>query len=650
MNVRTICARPISWFAVLLAAACGAHALADAASVETLGQDLTVVYGAVNGATLHRNEKILAIYGDPENTTQRVDTVLFTHHRRDVVWAGRKLVEHGARAVVPAQEAELFAHPEIFWSKFRQARFHDYAQQSSKVLSEPLAVSQAVQEGTQLEWEGLSIRVLDTPGYTRGAVTYLVPHEGQTIAFTGDLIIGDGRLFDLYSLQDAIPEAKVGGYHGYAGRLGQLIASLRKVAAAKPDLLIPVRGPIIRNPQETIEKLIRRIQAVYANYLSIDALLWYFKDAHMQAKAKRILDGPYVGGLPMAELYPGNLPPWILAIDNSRVILAADGSAFLVDCGSPRVLTELKQRRATGKLTSLDGVFITHYHDDHTDQVPAVVQAFGSTVYAYQGLSDLLDIPGAYRLPCLTTVSIGLSGKVSDQATWRWKEFQLTVYNFPGQTLYHDALLVQKDGGDTVFFIGDSFTPTGIDDYCLQNRNFLHPGMGHFQCLKILSELRPDAWLINEHVEPAFRYSAAQKATMEKTLEARVPLLTDLFPWDDPNYGLDESWARFYPYATQRQAGETGRCRLNLMNHSPQPQTYTVKVHLPKGWDLVSTTPAAVRIPPREEGSVEVRYGIPKGVAQGGYVLTADVQWPGADLREWTEAMVQIGPADSERH
>ena len=36
--------------------------------------------------------------------------------------------------------------------------------------------------------------------------------------------------------------------------------------------------------------------------------------------------------------------------------------------------------------------------------------------------------------------------------------------------MYHDGLLVKKDGGESVFFVGDSFTPSGIDDYCLLNR------------------------------------------------------------------------------------------------------------------------------------------------------------------------------------
>jgi len=42
-------------------------------------------------------------------------------------------------------------------------------------------------------------------GYTRGSVTYLMEIGGKRIAFTGDLLRDDGKLLDLFSLQDAIP-------------------------------------------------------------------------------------------------------------------------------------------------------------------------------------------------------------------------------------------------------------------------------------------------------------------------------------------------------------------------------------------------------------------------------------------------------------
>ncbi len=604
--------------------------------------DLTVVSGAVNGAFFHKDGKVLAVYGDPRPDPAPVDTVLFTHHRRDVAWAGRALVEKGAKSVVPAKENDLFASVDGYWANFQKARFHDYAQQSSKVLCAPMIVSQQVRGGETVTWQGEAIRVLDTPGYTRGAVTYFLSHAGKTVAFTGDLIYGDGKLTDLYSLQDAIPDTKADAYHAYAGRLGDLLESLRKVAAEKPDLLVPSRGPVITDPQASINKLVTRLQALYRNYLSVDALRWYFKDDHIRAKALRVLGSSDVLWMPMAEKFPNDTPPWLVVIENSRLLLSGDGSGFLLDCGMNKVLNELKQRRAAGSLKSIDGVFITHYHDDHTDLIPTLVKEFGSTVYAHRNLEDILVNPSAYRMPCLTTVPINLSCRLAEGATWRWKEFMMTVYDFPGQTLYHNALLVEKDKGEKILFVGDSFTPCGMDDYCLQNRNLMHEGMGYLKCLDLIEKMPPGTWLVNQHVEPAFRFSPEQLQTLRETLVKRWTLLQDLSPWDDPNYLVDEGWARCYPYFMQERACKTARCWVRIMNHSPETQTYVVNAHLPDGWKADAVTPAGLRVPPRQEGSAEVQFTIPKDCKPGRYILSADVQWPGGDLREWVEAIVNV--------
>jgi len=619
------------------------HSTADSITVQNLMSNLNVVRGPVNGARLQANGKTLAIYGDPREHPPGADRVLLTHCRRDVAWAARALMAQGATAAVPEKEAHLFVQAQDFWGRFDKARFHNYSLPSTKVLAESMPVAQTVRPSETLTWEGIPIRVLATPGYTAGAVTYLLVLEGKTIAFTGDLVYGDGRILDLYSFQDAIPEAKIGGYHGYAARLSDLMASLRQLLAEKPDLLIPARGPVIERPSEAIASLIQRVESLYANYLSIDALRWYFGDEHILTKARRVL-GPAasIDWMPMAETSP--LPSYVTAIGNTRLIRSADGAGFLVDCGSKQILDQLQELRRTGALASLDHLFITHYHDDHTDQVPAMVDAFGATVLSCRELCDILENPGDYSLPCLTRHPILVSGRLSSGARWRWKEFELTAYYFPGQTLYHQALLVQKDGGESIFFIGDSFTPSGIDDYCLQNRNFLHPDTGFFQCLAVLKTLPEGCWLVNQHVEPMFRFTPQQLERMRTTLHKRADLLRWLFPWDDPNYGLDESWARLHPYSIQAETQKPFACRAVIFNHSPSERCFEIRPHLPKGWTLKGPSPNGVWIPPRQEGAV-VFTVLPTADAEPGlYVITADVKTHQGEFREWIEAMVRIAP------
>ena len=613
--------------------------------IERITPSLQVVRGAVNGAVLERNGQRLAVYGDPRERPNPVDTVLWTHHRRDVAWAGRTLVRAGAKAVIPANELAEFTEVGAFWTNFIRKRFHDYAHRSTKVLGEPMPVAKTVRGGDTLDWEGLSIRVLDTPGYTRGAVSYVVDLDGQRIAFSGDLIYGDGRVMDLYSLQDAIPEAKIMAYHGYAARLAEVITSLNRLAAEHPTLLVPSRGPVIRNPAEAIAALRTRARAFYANYLFIDAQRYYLPEDRFLVKARRVL-GPdaKVAWMPPADTRA--LPPWIVPIDNARLILAADKTGFLVDCGSQRIMDELTKLQAAGRLTSIEHIFVTHYHDDHTDEVARAAKRFGATVHASAQNHDILRQPAAYRLPCLTTEPIQVTGQSRSGARWRWKEFDLALYYFPGQTLHHDALLVKQDGGEQFFFIGDSFTPSGIDDYCLLNRNFLHEGMGYFHCLDLVKREAPEAWLINQHVGPAFRFSTGQLDEMRGVLRQRVELLGELVPWDDPNFGLDEGWARFHPYAVEVRPGASARLTLRILNHSPAAQTFTVRPQVPRGWTLDSPGSFTLRIPAREEGAVEVRCNVPTGATAGVHLVTADLSWGDWELREWTEAMVTVASQD----
>src|SRR5580704_19529782 len=85
--------------------------------------------------------------------------------------------------------------------------------------------------------------------------------------------------------------------------------------------------------------------------------------------------------------------------------------------------------------------------------------------------ATFFEHPDSYHMPCLTPNAMRNVKAMPEGAKQRWNEFDLTYSYYPGQTLFHGGLLLKKDGGENIFFIGDSFTPTGVDDYCLTNRN-----------------------------------------------------------------------------------------------------------------------------------------------------------------------------------
>ncbi|MBD3267831.1 hypothetical protein GF373_14275, partial [bacterium] len=222
-----------------------------------------------------------------------------------------------------------------------------------------------------------------------------------------------------------------------------------------------------------------------------------------------------------------------------------------------------------------------------------------------------------------------------------WQEFTLTFYDYPGQTLYHSGLLARRDTGERYFFIGDSFTPYGIDDYCLLNRNLLHDGMGYQYGLSMLQGMQPNYYLINEHVKEPFRFSQAQLDRMMHVLAKREALIQETIPWDNANYGIDERWARLYPYTQTAAPGTTCKIKAVIFNHSNKTRQFKITLNIPTGW-AGAAGERMISVSPRKEGFINYSVKVPSVAKPGVYVLTADVRMGERVLKEWMEGLVVV--------
>ena len=609
-----------------------------AVSVEVVTPHVLFNAGAVNTVQIEKEGKHLAVYGaePPENTF--LEQVLVTHHRRDVVWKTRTAISADTAVVAPRQERDLLEKPDEFWNAFTKKRFHDYAQQSTKILAQPLPVTRWVAEGDHVEWRGLRFDVLDTPGYTPGAVSYIVTIDDKKIAFTGDLIYGDGQLFDLYSFQDAIPQAQIRGYHGYGSRLAGLISSLKKIAVQKPNLIVPARGPMIDRPQKSIDKLIGRVQTLYHNYLSTNALHWYFREEQMRKCGERILGNKAeIERMPFA--FHEKTPDWVFEHATSRLLISDDGHGFLLDCGYQRVIDAVKKLMQTGLVQQIDGIFVTHYHDDHTDMVQTAAEEFRCPVYATREYKDILENPSAFHMPAMTSNAIDNVKGLSNEEKMKWREFDLTFHYFPGQTFYHGALLVRKQGERPIFFIGDAFSPSGIDDYCVQNRNLLHEEGGFQLCFKKLRQLNEPFWLVNEHIPYVFSYSDEEIDYLERRYRQRRGILQKLFPWDAPNYGIDEQWAVFYPYGVETESKRSIALEVRVTNHSPMEREFSIQPHVPDGMTIVAQE-SKKRLKAGTSASFQLVVRVDSN--SGNYIVTSDIRSAGMEFRHWIEALITV--------
>jgi len=322
------------------------------------------------------------------------------------------------------------------------------------------------------------------------------------------------------------------------------------------------------------------------------------------------------------------------------LILSLDKTGFLIDAGSERVLQELRQLRSAGKLGAVKNVFVTHYHDDHTDSLAVFAREFGATIHACGSLVDVIEHPGDYRLPCLTENPAVVTAKHKHLDTWSWNEFEMTIFDHPGQTLHHNALLVRRAGERPVFFAGDSFTPSGIDDYCLQNRNFLYEGCGYLRWLEQLRTLPQDSVVINQHVGPAFRFNPSQLSMMRATLHERATLLKELLPFDDPNFGLDASWAAIHPYWSTLHSGQSAKIKVWITNHSPLPQVFSLRLN--GHGDMKLSMSGILRVPSRADAAYEAVIPVPPESNPGLHFITADIAWGGNELREWAECILEV--------
>jgi len=258
-------------------------------------------------------------------------------------------------------------------------------------------------------------------------------------------------------------------------------------------------------------------------------------------------------------------------------------------------------------------------------------------------LADVLEHPEIYRLPAMTANRIANVTSLADGQRIRWKEFVLTSYYFPGQTLYHGALLVERDDGQKIFFIGDSFTPSGMDDYCLLNRNLLHKSTGYFYCLDLLLKMPQDYLLVNQHVVETFRFNKPQLEHMAEVLAKRTEILADLFPWDEPNFGIDERWARMHPYSQKVRAGQELEIMVKILNHSSSSKVFTVRPSVPDGFG-VKPEEVSRNIEPRKEAGIRFAVTVPSDISESLCVVTCDIGFDKWDLRHWCESMLEISP------
>jgi glyoxylase-like metal-dependent hydrolase (beta-lactamase superfamily II) len=618
----------------------GAGAATMPSSLTKLAEHLFVYHGPINVGIVRDGRKALLIdFGDGSVAgvlgnlgVESVGQVLFTHHHRDQACGAHALAARGSRICVPAAERAHFENVEAYWNA-PASRWHIYnVHPHHLMLAESVRVDAAVTGGDGFAWGPARVAVLSTPGHTDGAVSYVVQTGGRRVIFCGDAICDEGKVWEIHSLQKG---RQTTDYHGFLGARTQLVESLGRIEAAKGDALVPSHGRIMNDPPRAIGLLVRRLEECYDKYVAISALRHYFPK----------LFAEYAGRKDHMAIRPGKpAPPCLRHFGTTWMLVSKDKAAFVMDCGSAEVVRNIRKLIDQGEITSVEGLWVTHYHDDHVDAIPAFQKAFDCPCITDRFVADVITDPLAWRLPCISPSKVRVDRPTKDGDSWQWREFKLTAYHFPGQTLYHSGLLAEC-GELRMFFAGDSFTMAGIDDYCSGNRNWLGRGVGFDRCVALIERLRP-THVFNCHVDQAFDFTPEECRFMRENLAAREKLYGEIVPWDHANCGMDEPWVRCHPYELKGAPGGEATFQVVITNHSSRACAASCRAVPPRSWNA---TPRAewstAEIPAKADGRLTLRLRVPADARPGRYVIPVDVRYDTWTLPQFTEAIVVVWEA-----
>ena len=616
-------------------------------TVSELSPHLLVYHGPINVGIIRQGGEALLIDCGDGSVAGRleklgitsVERIVFTHHHRDQACGADKVAGDGTKICVSEMDREHFVDIQAYWND-PKSRWHIYNYHPHHlVLTESINVDETLTDGQTIEWGPAKLQVIATPGHTNGSVSYLVEVDGHRVVFSGDVIYGDGQIWDIHSLQKGFQrgDRTIRDYHGFLGAHYELIDSLDKIKAARPQTLVPSHGAVMKDPPAAVDLLLKRLAECYDRYVAISALRHYFPQLFEE----------YVGRPGHMKIRPGKTPPDCLRhFGTTWMLVSKDKAAFVMDCGSKRAMTGIEKLIADGEVNEVEGLWVTHYHDDHVDSIPEFQEKFPCPCYADQNLARVITDPLSWRIPCISPSVARVDQVTTDGQSWQWREFRMTAFDFPGQTLYHDALFVEGQGVK-MLFVGDSFTPAGIDDYCALNRNWLGDGVGFDRCVALIERLQP-THIFNCHVADAWDFTPGQCKQMRANLAEREELFGQLVPWDHANFAMDQSWVRAFPY--ERQAKPGGEVKLDVIftNHATKPRDAACRVVVPRAWSSQSTAPAnagewvAGAVAAKTEGHLSAVLRIPASAKPGRYPIAIDIRFDRRELPQFAHVVVVV--------
>ena len=583
--------------------------------LRTGGDAVLVDFGS--GAVLDRLDEL---------GIERVTDVLVTHHHRDQVQGLARAAAAGIRIWVPPVEAELIAGISRRWETRQLDNDYDVRQDRYSLLDD-VAVTGTVDEYRTRRYGGIEAYTLPTPGHTVGSVTYLVEADGRRLAFSGDLLYGEGKVWSLAATQWT--------YSGVEG-LAATVLSAAALLRHEPDTLLPSHGEAIDDPAAAVALLRPRLQELLDLRRGEP---W---------NLERWLREPWVPVTP-------HLLRNRTSFGASYALLSESGAALLVDWGYDDatglawgterttrrpLLTSIAALRRDHGVDRVEVVVPTHYHDDHVAGINLLRDVEGTQAWAPENFAHVLEEPRHYDLPCLWFEPIPVDRRLPLGEPFTWREYELTAYPLPGHTLYAAAILVEVDGrrvlatGDQQALAGG---PDGPDVLNYQYRNGFR--LDDFvDSARLYRSLAPDLivsgnWLPRE-ITPG--YLDRLLADGERLAE----LHRELLPLEDVDFGAGGFGARIAPYRSAVAPGGTVVLEVSVRNPFGREATAAVALVVPEGWPA----PPAQEVELGARAEARLRFELAAGPDPARRArVAADLTVDGTPFGQQAEALVDVG-------
>jgi glyoxylase-like metal-dependent hydrolase (beta-lactamase superfamily II) len=557
----------------------------------------------------------------------RITDVVMTHHHRDQGQGLPLAVAHGARIHVPPVEVDLFADVGEMWRTRRLDNDYGVRQDRFSLL-EPVPVAATVPEYRPTDFGGVRLTPVPTPGHTVGSVTYLLDRAGRRIAFTGDLIYAPGKVWSLAATQ-----------WSYTGTEGPAmgVLSCYLLQDEHPDVLLPSHGEPMKEADEALGLLAGRLQYY------VDSRRWEHWDLkdHLRHPYVRLSEHLYMNRSSTAWSY---------------VLKSETGEALLIDYGYDMItglppgqeraarrpwLASLPALRAECGVTRIVAALPTHYHDDHVAGMPLLREVEGTEVWAPSTVAPVLADPWYHDLPCQWYEPIPADRVLPVGESFRWNEYEITVHDLPGHTLFHVGYEVQVDGG-TVLFTGDQQETLGIPDerhevlnYQYRNRFRLEDYEASARLFRRVAPglLLSGHWAPRQTDERYLRFIGFAAEDLRQMHEALLPL-------EELDLGTDGVLARLTPYRARVERGGVHALTVTVRNPYREPVEAVLRPVVPAGW----RTPQPEVVVPLAAGE-ERAVPIPVVVGDGPAVrarVAVDVTVGGLRLGQHAEALVDV--------